>query len=78
MTQSSENDQPQWNVQWGIEDASPGARPRGAPNTPHGQKSSSSVDYIAEAWSKLQPHVREAILTLVDASLTQVDKGKRL
>ncbi len=30
---------------------------------------SSSVDYIAARWCTLPPHVRETIITLVDASL---------
>jgi hypothetical protein len=28
---------------------------------------SSALDYIAAAWPRLQPHVREAIMTLIDA-----------
>lgn len=30
--------------------------------------SSTAVDYIASAWPHLQPHVREAIMTLIDAT----------
>lgn len=36
-----------------------------------------SVQYLAEAWPRLQPHIREAILTLVDASLSNVDDEGR-
>jgi hypothetical protein len=32
---------------------------------------SDAPDYLAEAWPKLAPHVREAILTLVDAAVLQ-------
>ena len=30
-----------------------------------------SIQYIADAWPHLQPHVREAIFTLIDAALDQ-------
>jgi hypothetical protein len=36
---------------------------------PCAERSNSSIDYITRSWSHLQPHVREAILTLIDASL---------
>jgi hypothetical protein len=32
---------------------------------------SPSIRYIADAWPRLQPHVREAIFTLIDATLRQ-------
>ena len=32
--------------------------------------------YIAAAWPKLQPHVRDAILTLIDASLAQTERAE--
>lgn len=28
------------------------------------------VDYVANHWKYLQPHIREAIMTLVDGALT--------
>ena len=39
-----------------------------SPRTP---ETATPVTYIAEHWGQLQPHVREAILTLVDAALTE-------
>jgi len=30
---------------------------------------SASIQYVAEAWSSLPPHIREAIMTLIDAAL---------
>lgn len=35
---------------------------------------SPSIDYIRSAWPHIAPHIREAVLTLIDAALTQRDK----
>lgn len=35
--------------------------------SPAGAQASTEVAYIESHWSQLQPHVREAILTLVEA-----------
>jgi hypothetical protein len=40
-------------------------------SSPSDTEFSPSIQYIADAWPRLQPHVREAIFTLIDATLRQ-------
>lgn len=40
-------------------------------SSPGDTEFSPSIQYIADAWPRLQPHVREAIFTLIDATLRQ-------
>jgi hypothetical protein len=42
---------------------------RTADNNRHSVSHTTAVKYIADAWPHLPPHVREAILTLIDAGL---------
>jgi hypothetical protein len=35
-----------------------------------------TVDYIATAWPQLQPHVREAIVTLIDGALNALTRDE--
>jgi hypothetical protein len=40
-------------------------------SSPGDSEFSPSIQYIADAWPRLQPHIREAIFTLIDATLRQ-------
>jgi hypothetical protein len=39
-------------------------------------QSNASIRHIADAWPNLKPHIREAILTLIDGSLAQQQLAK--